>query len=389
MTRSLALLGLFTLVLSSCSSSSDSDLELSDTEEAAIESNIQVEDFDFSRDATLAFSDYVLEDNTGYGFAYDPSNVLDKDFSTAWCLPVISADDGPFAGTLTLSFSDSAAGKTLGIVPGFARDEAIYFQNNRAKTLALGDSASPLLEDAYTYELEDVYGMQFITLPDDLEKKQIWLSVPDVYPGSKYDDTCIAEIDLWSDWVEDEDADAAYDYYVKNKKDAALRPVGVDDVEFLFAMNSEFMADSSKNVYVSDLLTSCGAVDDSVEKVYESNSHWWYKYKGKRMSGYFDEELGWLGNAGDDAAISIKMNEWAEEGDKLTIKWWNDDSYHRPEVLQLELVQISEVEVKACDNGILYVSDSLGEQASRTGAFVVKIYFGDKLIGKDEFSLYQ
>lgn len=381
MKKLLALITVCLLILTACSSqqqvvpidtSIDATTSISDDSDSV---------FIFSRESTLAESDAVLEDNTGYGFAYDASNVLDQDFSTAWCRSAVNPDDGPFAGGLTLTFSESPAGKTLGIVPGFARDDSIYFQNNRVKTLVLVDSASPLMEDNYVYELEDTYGMQFITLPDDLGD-HFMLSVADVYPGSKYDDTCIAEVDLWSDYVENEDADAAYDYYVQNKKDAALRPVGVEDdgVEFLFANDYE-------NVKPGDLISSCGARSSSVEKKYWSMG--FAIWKGDNIVSGYGEELGWYGEAGEQAVLSAKMNQWAEEGDEIMVKWWNDNSYYRPETLDLKLLQVSSVEVKACDNGALYISDVFSKDAASIGVFVVEMYYQNKLVGKDEFTLMQ
>lgn len=133
------------------------------------------------------------EDRTGN---YEAENVFDGDLSTAWCpAPVDSSEEGPFAGALILHFTQSPSGKTMNIFPGFARDEKTYWENNRIKTLVVPGLPSPALEDAFLFDLKDEYGFQSIVLPQGL-KDTIMLFSQEVYPGSKYDDTCIAEIQL-------------------------------------------------------------------------------------------------------------------------------------------------------------------------------------------------
>lgn len=133
--------------------------------------------------------------DSGDGFNYEAKNVLDGDLATAWCREPLNEDSAPFAGVITLIFPESPAGKLVGIVPGFAADEKIYWQNNRVKKLVLVDPVSPMLDDATVFELKDQYGMQYFELPEKVGE-MLTFSVAEVYPGSKYNDTCIAEFNF-------------------------------------------------------------------------------------------------------------------------------------------------------------------------------------------------
>jgi hypothetical protein len=358
--------------------------EEDDSEEVA-ESTIP-EDIDlgsFERATSVASSDYVLEDNTGYGFAYDASNVFDLDYSTAWCRGDYDTDvDGPYAGGLQLSFASPPAGKTVGIVPGFARDETIFYQNNRVKELVVAYGGALAYSETFTFE--DEYAMQFFEWPASGNETTFMLYVTDVYAGSEYDDTCIAEIDFWSDWVMTEDADAAYNYYQQYKADAALRPVGIDEITVSLG---------------SDVMNACGQIDESVLYDLKTSPDWWgYYWKGSGNQAYSYSEdshgvdyppsytfIDWWDH---DIVVGAQMNEWAEAGDELTAKFvkipvsMEDGTRGAGSV-----VSIKSATVKECADGQLYVgiewdeSDYSGGGSCVFGDCEVQFYFGDRLIG--------
>lgn len=357
--------------------------------------------FEPGRESTVASSDTTLVDNTGYGFAYDASNVLDQDFSTAWCQSELNPEvDGPFAGGITLTFSESPAGEMVGIVPGFARDETIYFQNNRIKQLVLLDGASPILEDNIVFNLEDSYGMQFFQLPEGVGES-LKFYVSDVYPGSKYDDTCIAEMDLWSDYVENEDSEAAYNYYLENKEAQSLRPVGINDLAMSFGAEGN---DDEPSHLVAKTLNSCGQINQTVFESEMSGNDTTYFWADTGDWAYvhndFEGEGGgywslstWSSSAGNVPAVSVEMNEWAKEGDLVTIKWI--DHY----LINMEtgetgsrLIDSEEVSVKLCSDGSLHASSILSKnegEHSFWGGGEVEVYFNDRLLGQTDYSLPQ
>lgn len=143
---------------------------------------------DFSREALLLIPSSVLSDDNEE-FSYAAQNALDQDDSTAWC----AAEDDEWT-TWSVHFNELILPGTVGLMAGFGGDESIYFENNRAKTITLRYDA----REVGVLELEDTYTMQFFELPEE-PVSQIDFMITEVYPGSKYSDTCLAEVDFWSE----------------------------------------------------------------------------------------------------------------------------------------------------------------------------------------------
>lgn len=237
---------------------------------------------DFSIDA-----DSVLVDNTDVGFNYSAEMINDKDFSTAWCV-----QSGKKLGVLTFTFNDYVKASKFGIVPGFARDEKVNSQNNRIKTLKL------VFDDGKyekTFDLQDTYGMQFLKFDEERFKKVDFV-IEDVYQGNKYEDTCIAEIDFKSDYVLNEDKDAALNYYKKYKADFALRPYDI----------------------ISKIVVSDVENDECGRPVYPDVSRYAYKMDGDGVLTLFTTEI----------YVTGLVNQYGKEGDKLDVKWY----FYLPEI---------------------------------------------------------
>lgn len=169
-----------------------------------------------ARDKIQVFASSTLIDTTGIGFDYSPKQVLDQDFSTSWTEDV---EDEGVGEWIRLDFPSQAKINTLGIVPGYARDEEIYAENNRLKSFELEFSDGTKI----TKTLPDTYGMHFVEF-STVKTTSLKLTIKSVYKGSKYNDTCIAELDIWSDYVINKDAQAALNYYKKYKEPYALKP---------------------------------------------------------------------------------------------------------------------------------------------------------------------
>ncbi len=339
----------------------------------------------FSRDSTLIEASSVLEDATGYGFAYDANNVFDVDYSTSWCSS--SKDEEP---TLTIIFSQPTELGHLGIMPGFARDKTIFNQNNRIKTIEfyLNDE-----EVAFgQWDFDDEYEMQFYTMPHE-EISQLTLKIKEVYPGSKYDDTCIAEIDFWSDWVTSQDSEAAYNYYEEYKKDLALRPVGIDNI---------FLFNAGKNYNVCSIGSSEAFVTedwgDSV--VYFLPSREGYPRTYKTVDGGTVTDTGFYfsysksENRYDfpccrDIFFSLKMNQWTELGDEISSKWYLTNYSFEDRSTTTKLLGIDTSVVQGCGDG-LFAFGPLGiPNDYPLGNYVVEFYFQDHLIGEAFYNMSQ
>lgn len=371
MKKFLALSLLPALILSACQTATETPDNPNPVETPE---ELVLPDFESSRDTTTTSASSELEDDTGWGFAYNSANVLDLDYSTAWCR---SADDKE--PTITLSFPEATSLGTVGIVPGFARDEDIYMENNRAQTIEVYGDGN-LID---VWNLSDDYSMHFFDLPE-MGVETLSFTIADTYPGSKYDDSCIAEIDLWSDWVNTEDADAAYNYYREHKEAFALRPVSVSNGKILFAYDYYGAAPD-------DVVTSCGAMNTSFltqeDSAYGSGFH--YSFDGDEygdyLGSYDEEDNRWGGWAGMTPVLSAQMGSGVTEDDELTVKWIQNSFFTWLETPQL--IRSVVVNPKTCLDGTLYVSDVF-EQAGM-GGFTAQVLYEGRLLWSGEISLAQ
>ncbi|MFA6528388.1 MAG: hypothetical protein WCT46_02500 [Candidatus Gracilibacteria bacterium] len=154
-----------------------------------------------SSSALDSAEDYALRDY------YDDYNVFDTNYATSWCSD--STDSQP---SISVGFEADhpSSPKTVGIMPGYAETEILFFENNRAKTIEMTVNDDP--STTQTLEFTDEYEMQFFDI-DFNNITKLSFKILDTYPGSKYNDTCIAEIDVWSGWVKEKDASVALAYY--------------------------------------------------------------------------------------------------------------------------------------------------------------------------------
>ena len=266
----------------------------------------------------------VLADTTDTGFNYEASMVLDTDFSTAWC-PL-----SPLGESVTMTFPLVQGGNVMGVLAGFARDEAIFFQNNRVKTINLEFFSGDEVVYEEEFSLKDTYEMQFIVLPK-MNFEKINLEVVDVYQGSKYNDTCIAELDLFSPYVLDRDPDAAMAYYLENKAEDALLPY--------------------------DIVSYVGAID-------EQNGN------GENCAnGYSPPSTIHEGRLStfDKNYVVAQVNQFGRVGDKMVVKWyysgdtfyWDDNDEQVYQHFDWRIMKTADVEVlEGCD-GKLYAYDTI------------------------------
>lgn len=154
------------------------------------------------RDETEAEASSSLPYDLSTQISYEPVFSFDENWSTSWC----SEEEHP---NLTLTFNSPTDLGKLGLVGGYATTEELYFQNDRIKSLGLSYNGSdPKHGFDDIFFLEDTYDMQFVDL-NEKEIGSIRFEVLEVYPGSKYTDLCLAEIDIWSDFVATSDAKSA------------------------------------------------------------------------------------------------------------------------------------------------------------------------------------
>jgi len=299
--KKLSILAMVAMVFSACSGEESDNravmpdgmevpeaVEVTVVEEIAT-SIIEVDDFEVEVSS-------VLTDDTGIGFEYDAEMLTDKDFSTAWC----SDDD---EGEVIFTFDQLVEAEVVGIVPGFGRDEAIYNQNNRIKKMRVRFFADN--QASKEFELEDEYEMHFVDLGGKVFDK-ITFEILEVHEGAKFDDTCISEIDFWSDYVVSEDSDAAMDYYQENEAASALRPNDiVTDVIVTDYVYKQWPPDGPG--FSDDSPPVCeGSIYAPGEDV---NSHDWdFLYAVLDLHAFFE------------------INDYGRLGDDLYVQWFYRDT---------------------------------------------------------------
>ncbi|HNW30071.1 MAG TPA: hypothetical protein PKN50_16445 [Spirochaetota bacterium] len=158
-------------------------------------------------------------------YSYNCENVFDKDKSTCW-VPKQGSEKNGIYEFIILKIPYGCQG--IRITNGLAKNESLYYANNRVKKLYLGfivkldpseeDACPPGIKYHLTYQ---TITNELILLKDSMKsqslifgkvisnfnwkdnyyfkyKKDVYLVVAiwDIYKGTKYNDTCISEIEI-------------------------------------------------------------------------------------------------------------------------------------------------------------------------------------------------
>ncbi len=127
----------------------------------------------------------VLQDPYG---DYSPQNIIDGDTKTAWCVKGNGEEEW-----IQIDFRESVLMRNIGVFPGFGKSEDFFLYNNRPKGLKIEYSNG---SSNFIYTIP-----QFTTSEHGLaptETTYLKLTINGVYEGTKYNDTCISEIDFES-----------------------------------------------------------------------------------------------------------------------------------------------------------------------------------------------
>lgn len=124
---------------------------------------------------------------------HSPKNLYDGDLRTNW------TEDAPDAGIgeyVVFEFVRTYAFKELQIYTGSHYNEAAFKQNCRPKEIQIIFEEDNTRYVSGTISLDDTYEMQTITFDEYYYADTIVIRINDVYPGTQYEDTVIAEIDF-------------------------------------------------------------------------------------------------------------------------------------------------------------------------------------------------
>ena len=172
-----------------------------------------------SRHVASVKASSVLKTDEVNIYNYEPKNLFDHDLNTAWCEGVKGHGEGQW---VEFGFAGNVNVGAIGIINGYTKREALYYANNRIKTIKLDveyqrredDPEKASDESKKDVEKEntaiDLKQLQFNELNKNVQApfiswladyddsyrrvNKIRLTILEVYPGTKYDDTCISEV---------------------------------------------------------------------------------------------------------------------------------------------------------------------------------------------------
>ncbi|NJP06741.1 MAG: hypothetical protein HC837_14540, partial [Chloroflexaceae bacterium] len=126
--------------------------------------------------------------------SYTANQVIDGSLETSW----VEGVDGPGVGeSFTLTFPAPLLVEQIGMSIGFDRDDAIFTANNRIKQATIRFSNGYEFEQTFA----DTRGIQTFDIappsPELAEVTSVTVVIQDIYPGTRFDDTCLAEIEVW------------------------------------------------------------------------------------------------------------------------------------------------------------------------------------------------
>ncbi len=125
-------------------------------------------------------------------------SAIDGSLETTWAeagrLGHEPEPSGPGIGEwIMLVFPETIEVQRIGVDVGFDESASYFTKNNRVKRATIVFSRGDSVELAF----DDVRGVQMRDIPP-VRTTYVRLVIDDVYPGSRYDDTCISEIEVWA-----------------------------------------------------------------------------------------------------------------------------------------------------------------------------------------------
>jgi len=141
--------------------------------------------------ATVSASSHLRTDRWGQ---YQPWMASDGRRETAW----VEGVAGPGAGEwIMLTFPGMVEVHSISMDVGYDKSADIFAKNNRIKRVTLIFSGGEQIELGFA----DKRGMQTIPLVrapgPNIQTTYVKVVIEEVFPGWKYDDTCLAEIEVW------------------------------------------------------------------------------------------------------------------------------------------------------------------------------------------------
>ena len=176
--------------------------------------------------AEVSASSFVTSEK-GNVFRYHPVMAFDGDPTTAWNE---GASGNGIDEELVIRFYDDIIVDAISIMPGYY-DKQWYAANNRIKRIEVSlQITSAKWAEPIDFDFTDGMDVKWIRFPPR-KINYTDFKIKDVYPGTKYDDTCISEIS----------------FYYKNK---SIQLKGITEFKRILDDNKNFTTPSGLMVYI-------------------------------------------------------------------------------------------------------------------------------------------
>lgn len=122
---------------------------------------------------------------------YPVENIFDNNPNSAW----VKGKPGDGIGEwIEVGFEPEFNLSQIKIINGYAKSKEIYSANNRVKKVVVNFSNGKPQE----FILQDnILGFQTLKLPKPVKVDSLKITIKDIYQGTKYNDTCISEIQFF------------------------------------------------------------------------------------------------------------------------------------------------------------------------------------------------
>lgn len=152
-------------------------------EDYTIVDDMDVDSMEYYEISSIVASSELVD--TG-GNVYGAVKMIDNDPSTSW---QESESGGGEGSTVDITFAEVSQLSGIAFQLGSHRNEGNYAKNNRPKVLTISING-----EVCDYSFEDTFCWHTIVFEKPIETDSIHIEIKEIYPGTKWNDTCIAEL---------------------------------------------------------------------------------------------------------------------------------------------------------------------------------------------------
>lgn len=149
------------------------------------------------RNLTAEASDHITGKS---GYEYVAEFCIDNEPSTSWQMH----NEPDRHGTVIVSFPESKTLKYIRYWGGNAKSGTKYGENNRPQTVKVTLLRNGGEESSHEIEFADLNEYQLLEVTSAGLIDGVSFEIRSVYSGSKYDDTCISELEFYSEDIQEE-----------------------------------------------------------------------------------------------------------------------------------------------------------------------------------------